>query len=435
MSEKAITKIKINDVGLIIFDLDGTLLKSNRLNFEAVKRALADIGWKIKLTQARVDELMGESIDGFYRQILPADKFLQKEKLRQIVHGYDAPMITKYGESFPAVVKTLKTLKNRGYKLALYSYAWVDYFGAAIQALGLDGLFDYAECTEENGLTKIELADKIKKQFPGMKAVIVGDSIHDIDTARKVGALAIGAGYGYGGKELEAADIVINIFSELLNIFDRRLPIFEKIAKAIDKMKSSGRAFVVGVNGIDNAGKTNFAQGLAKYLVSRGRKTMVLGLDDFHNSKAIRYSGRNPVDNYYNKCFDLETIVNKFLTPIRQKEKVTVKISPVNYLTDEIMPEKKFKFDQETVIIFEGVFIFRKELAPFIDYKVFIEISFEELKKRARVRDDPEIFKRYETKYIPAQIRYLAEYPPQKTADVVIDNNNWEQPKLKSLLQ
>jgi uridine kinase len=123
------------------------------------------------------------------------------------------------------------------------------------------------------------------------------------------------------------------------------------------------------------------------------------------------------------------------LIPIRQKAKVEVKIAPVDYLTDERQPEKKFNFDRETIIIFEGVFIFRKELAPFIDYKVFIDISLEELKKRARIRDDPEVFKRYETKYIPAQIRYLAEYSPRKIADILIDNNDWEQPRTESLLQ
>lgn len=424
----------INYVGLLIFDLDGTLLKSNRLNFEAVKRALADIGWEVPLTQERVDGLMGETNDNFYRQILPADKFLEKEKLRKIIHGYDAPMITEYGESFPGVLETLKALKRRGYKLALYSYAWVDYFNAAISALGLGGIFDYAECTEDKGMTKVEVVEKIKKHFPELKTAIIGDSIHDINTARNTGSIAIGAGYGYGGKELEAADIVIDSFPELLEIFDRWLPIFEKIENTINKTKSKDRAFVVGVNGIDTSGKTEFAKGLKNYLLAQNRKVQVINLDDFHNPKAVRYSGSDQADNYYTRSFNIGTILDKLLIPAR-KGKVAVEFTALNLLTDKYELQRNYDFDQDTIIIFEGVFIFRKELAPYLDYKIFIDIPFEECKSRAMVRDVPtlgiEVMEKYDSKYIPAQKRYLAEFPPEEIADMVVDNSNWECPIIK----
>jgi len=38
---------------------------------------------------------------------------------------------------------------------------------------------------------------------------------------------------------------------------------------------------------------------------------------------------------------------------------------------------------------------------------------------------------KYDSKYLPAQSRYLEEYPPEKTADMVIDNSEWEYPRLK----
>jgi len=430
--------MKTNEVDLLIFDLDGTLLKSNRLNYEAVKKALADIEWRIPLNQARVDELMGETNDNFYRQILPDDKFLEKERLRKIIHEYDAPMIAEYGESFPGVLETLKALKSRGYKLALYSYAWVDYFNAAISALGLGGIFDYTECTEDNGLTKVELVEKIKKNFPEMKAAIIGDSIHDINTARQTASIAVGAGYGYGGKELMAADIVINGFTELLEIFDRRLRIFEKIENVIGKTKNKDRAFVVGVNGIDTSGKTEFARGVEIFLKSKNRKVQVINLDDFHNPKAVRYSGSDQADNYYTKSFNIDTILNKLLIPARTG-KVEVKFTALNLQTDIYELERSYVFDRDTIIIFEGVFIFRKELIPYIDYKIFIDIPLEECKKRALVRDMPvlgtEVMGKYDTKYIPAQKRYLAEFPPADVADMIIDNLNWEYPVIKKPLR
>jgi uridine kinase len=82
-------------------------------------------------------------------------------------------------------------------------------------------------------------------------------------------------------------------------------------------------------------------------------------------------------------------------------------------------------------VIFEGVFLFRKELAPYLDYKVFLDIPFEASKIRAKVRDSQASIDKYNIKYLPAQEKYLKEYPPSKVADIIIDNSNWEYPVIK----
>ncbi len=52
--------------------------------------------------------------------------------------------------------------------------------------------------------------------------------------------------------------------------------------------------------------------------------------------------------------------------------------------------------------------------------------------ERAIERDVPihgdEIMKKYSSKYLPAQRTYLAEYPADRNADVIIDSNDWENP-------
>jgi len=90
---------------------------------------------------------------------------------------------------------------------------------------------------------------------------------------------------------------------------------------------------------------------------------------------------------------------------------------------------KDYSVNGETIIILEGVFLFRREFAPYINYKVFLEISPEESKKRAAQRDNPETVNKYDAKYLPAQLKYLTEYPPAHTADIIIDNTEWEYPK------
>jgi uridine kinase len=271
---------------------------------------------------------------------------------------------------------------------------------------------------------------KIRERFGGIKAAVVGDRCHDIEAARETESLSIGVLFGYGGNEPEKADITIKSFGELLNIFDRKRPIFEKLFEEIVRKKDKDKPFVVGISGIDGAGKTEFARALEKFLVEHNHKTQAIHLDDFHKLKELRYAGKDQADNYYNRSFDIKLIVEKLLKPLRQKRAFSTRMTLLDYRTDRYENEIEFTFTPETIVIFEGVFLFRKELTSYIDYKIFLDITFEESLKRAKTRDSQETINKYEKKYLPAQARYLKEYLPEKTADIIIDNNDWECPKI-----
>ena len=92
---------------------------------------------------------------------------------------------------------------------------------------------------------------------------------------------------------------------------------------------------------------------------------------------------------------------------------------------------RTYNVDQKTIVIIEGVFLFREELAPYLDYKVFLDMPFEESKRRATIRDPEADVKKYDEKYLPAQKQYLEKYHPIKIADIIINNTNWEHPKTK----
>ncbi len=430
-------KLKINpgDINLLIFDLDGTLFQSDTANIEAVKKALILMYPSILIKDEDIIKHLGETSEQFYKNILPPDKWFSWEEFRTKVREQYKISIPKLGKLFPHVTDTLITLKKRGYTLALYSNCSVEYFDNVISAFDLRRHFDFVECNQKNNLTKVELIKKIKLQFPRLKGAVIGDRKHDIEAGKKNGLLSVGALFGYGREEPKKADIIINAFSELLEIFDRKLPIFENILIKIKKRKRKDKSFVIGINGIDTSGKTKFAEAFGKFLLSKKYKIQIINLDDFHNPKKIRYSGENQAENYYNKSFNIQTIVNKLLIPIHQKNKFDIVLDVLNLQTDTYEIKKIYTFDKDTIVIFEGVFLFRKELASFIDYKIFIEIPLEESKNRARLRDVPlygeEVLKKYDDKYLPAQKRYIQEILPSQIADMVIDNINWEFPKIK----
>ena len=67
-------------------------------------------------------------------------------------------------------------------------------------------------------------------------------------------------------------------------------------------------------------------------------------------------------------------------------------------------------------------------LIGFLNYKVYIHISFEEAKKRIIRRDSPEVVQKIDTKYHPTQRKYLHYYNPEENADMIIDNTDWNNP-------
>ncbi len=429
--------INPNDVNLIIFDMDGTIIPSLPIVFEGIKRAFNKLNWPVTFTPEEINRFFGittaSTKGSLYEFITPPHSQLSPEQVREKVRDEYTGVFRDLAQTYPGVKETLATLRRRGYKLAQYTNAAIVYFDAVMSSLDIRPYFDYVECIEENHLTKPELVRKIQALFDNPGTAIVGDRVHDIEAARETGALPIGALYGYGGDEPKQADLTINKFDDLLQIFDRRLPVFEKILDAINENKQKDRPFIVGVNGIDGAGKTMFAGALETYLKSKGFPTQLIHIDDFHNPKAIRYAGPDEADNYYDKSFNLDLIIDKFLNPIYRDKSLSLKLKTLDLQTDDYTNERTYNIKPETIVIFEGVFLFRRDLAPYIDLKVFLNILFVESKKRAVVRDPQAYVEKYDVKYLPAQQKYLTLYPPDQIADIFIDNSNWEYPRLKNL--
>jgi len=426
--------INPNDVNLIIFDMDGTIIASLPVVYESIKRAFKKLGWTVNFSAEEINQFFGvttaSTTGGLYEFITPPDSHLSVAEVREKVRHEYQDAFREMAQPFPGVKETLATLRQRGYKLAQYTNASTAYLDTVMSSLQIRDYYDYIECIQDNNLTKLQLVRKIRDKFGGLTVAVVGDRVHDIEAARETDSLSIGALYGYGGKEPEEADITINRFSDLLAIFDRRLPIFERILNEATRRKQEDRAFVIGISGIDGAGKTRFAGLLEKYLVSRNYRTQAIHLDDFHHPRAIRYSGKDQPDNYYNRSFNINLVIEKLLAPLFQKSVLSARLTLLDLNSDKYNVVKDYFANYNAIVIFEGVFLFRKELASYIDYKIFLDIPFEECKKRAKERDPAEIVSKYDAKYLPAQVKYLEEYPPPRTADMIIDNTDWEYPKV-----
>ncbi|MCK5474988.1 MAG: HAD family hydrolase [Candidatus Pacebacteria bacterium] len=209
------SKFKLNDVNLLIFDFDGTLCLSDEAILKVLKKAFSENDIDVAVDRNKIISNAGKPAEQFYKSILGSEYF---HLWRKLSDKYDST-IPQFETIIPGVKETLKDLRDRKYNLALYSNCEVTYFNSIFHFLKIKDYFDYTECVGENNLTKIDLVDKIISKFPNSKSAIIGDRIQDIEAAKANNILSVGALYGYGKDEAEKADFTIDKFSDLLDIF------------------------------------------------------------------------------------------------------------------------------------------------------------------------------------------------------------------------
>lgn len=195
--------------------------------------------------------------------------------------------------------------------------------------------------------------------------------------------------------------------------------------------KKGNKRFIVGINGVDTSGKTTFTRKLKKELENKGFHVETISIDDFHNESEIRYKNPDPIQGYIDDGFDLENLEN-FLREIKQDNIEKKKMIHLNLDNDTFSNEKIYTFKDNTVILLEGVLLYREPINKYFDFKIFLEIPFEEVLKRAEKRDVPkfgiEFLDKYRNKYIPVQKKYLREYKVKETCDLIIDNTDFDNP-------
>lgn len=164
---------------------------------------------------------------------------------------------------------------------------------------------------------------------------------------------------------------------------------------------------VVGVTGMDTSGKSEMTTLLAQELERAGLSVQIVRLDDFHRTRAERQvEGLPEPVQFYEHTFDFERLRNAVLKPIRDEGSLETTLVCLDLLEDTWTVERQYSVKSDTVILLEGVFLFRPDIAHFLDLIIYLQVD----------------------EVLPEQRKYLEEYPADRNADVIIDNNDFENP-------
>jgi len=199
-----------------------------------------------------------------------------------------------------------------------------------------------------------------------------------------------------------------------------------------------GRGCVrVGIDGVDGAGKTCFADELAQALRATGRPVVRVGIDDFHSVRAVRYRrGRGSPSGFWLDSFDYPRLWAEVLHPLGPGGSRRYRPAGHDLETDRVLHPPLRSAPAGAVLVLDGIFLHRDELAGAWDLSVFLDVGFDETARRMAGRDGSEPDPEHPslTRYVLAQRRYLAECRPRQRADLVIDNTVLAAPVLVSLI-
>jgi len=193
----------------------------------------------------------------------------------------------------------------------------------------------------------------------------------------------------------------------------------------------------VGIDGVDASGKTVLADELFNYLLQFDRSIIRASIDGFHNPKEVRYQkGRDSAVGYYLDSFNNQAVIDDLLKPLGSDGNLKYKTKNFDFKTDQRVESREETADKNAILIMDGVFLFRSELAEYWDLKIFVEADFNNTIERAKKRDGyylgevSEIEEKYNTRYIPGQKFYLEQSRPKEIADIVVDNNDFINPNI-----
>lgn len=199
----------------------------------------------------------------------------------------------------------------------------------------------------------------------------------------------------------------------------------------------------VAVDGTDAAGKSTLADELASALRDLGRPVIQSTVDGFHNPRSIRYRrGPNSPEGYFHDSFDYLAVTSCLLFPLGSRGDRRYRTAVFDYRTDQVVEAPVLMAPDDAILVFDGIFLQRPELARYWDLSIYIDVAVESALERAENRyiarnghKDPsdaiqDLRERYMIRYNPAQREYRSSCRPDDVADLLIDNNDLSKPAI-----
>jgi uridine kinase len=157
------------------------------------------------------------------------------------------------------------------------------------------------------------------------------------------------------------------------------------------------------------------------------------GLDDFHHPRAFRHAEGRTGFTVWERSFDLAAVRRELLDPWRRGAGSPYRRRWHDLATDHHVDAAYERVPRDGVLLVDGVFAQRPELADAWDLVVWVhadvEVRVARMAARDGVPDDAD--HPDQRRYLEAQDIYDKFCSPRRRADVVVDNTDPEAPVIR----
>lgn len=192
---------------VLIFDWDGTLFDSVDWIVECLQQAATDSGVAMP-TSETARSVIGLSLSAAMQTLFPDEP---ADRLEHLMDSYRRRYFTKEikpGDLFDGVSDTLTELRNRGFLLAIATGKARQGLERALRGTDISDLFSATRCADETASKPHPaMVNEIiaSLRTPRARAVMIGDTTHDLLMAGNAGIAGIGVTCGAHNRDTLAA--------------------------------------------------------------------------------------------------------------------------------------------------------------------------------------------------------------------------------------
>ena len=151
----------------------------------------------------------------------------------------------------------------------------------------------------------------------------------------------------------------------------QRLEMLGIVADRILRLPSD-RTARVGIDGVDGAGKTMFADELAQVLRAADRPVIRASVDGFHRPKSERYRrGRGSPEGYFEDSYNYTALKTALLDPLGPGGTGRYRTAVFDHVKDMPVAAPECAVAPASILVLDGIFLHRPELRDTGMYRSF----------------------------------------------------------------
>lgn len=187
----------------------------------------------------------------------------------------------------------------------------------------------------------------------------------------------------------------------------------QKVINTIQTLRASRPTVVVALDGRSGTGKSTLGREIADAV-----NGSYVDQDDFYSGgELIDWSGLSP-ELRVDRCIDWPRVLRDVILPFRAGRPICYQ--PFNWNTMEGLDPEPITLESSNVLILDGAYSTRAELADYLDLTVLVTLDDEVRRRRIMDREGEEWTLEWFTVWDAAEDLYFGEIRRESEFDIVI---------------